>query len=183
MTKQREIDLSASVELPPMSTDQPPRSMTMYEFVEGWVLQSDGLKSTENLPKLFELDDALQAVKQEAVKKSGAQLPTHAKLPEDPGPNATPEQKAKYVAEANAVAAAITQLNNEYWRSVYDATKNMKLVINDEAFQSACTSVKAKLDELAKPNPMTGRTLVDPFVERKLLRLYFKFQQSKEVNV
>lgn len=180
--KQREIDLNTSVLLPAISTDMPERPMTMFEFIESFVLVSDGLKSTENLPKLFELEDVVESVKTEAKANCGVQLPTHAKLPEDPGPSATPEQRAKYMAEANAVAAAITQINTEYWRAIYDATKTKTMRVSDEAFQSACTAVKSRLDDMGKVNPMTGRAMLDAFVERKLLRLYFAFQKSKEVN-
>lgn len=180
-SKLREVDLSPRVMLPPMSTDIPEQPMTMLEFLEGWILNAEGLKTNDNLPHLFSIEEAVEAAKSAAVAKSGSKLPTNVRLPADPGPNATQEQRDKYIAEARAVAESVTILNREHWRKVYDCTEGDKLTISDDAFQVACTSIKNKLDEMAKTNPMSGQPSISPFVERKVLRLYHAFRNSKEV--
>lgn len=169
--KRRRIILGPHVMLPPISTSVGERPMSAFEFLESWVLASPGLKGNDTLQHLFELENALEPVKKAAIEKSGADLPRKLEVPADMSADAARELVAKYQATYDS-----------YWRCVYDATVGMSLDISDAAFQAAVTSVKAMLDDVAKQRNPQGGPALDPFVERRILRLYHAFAQSREVD-
>lgn len=61
MTKFREVKIQPDVTLPALSTEIPERSYSYVAFLIEWCLSSAGMRTDENLPHLFALEEAIEA--------------------------------------------------------------------------------------------------------------------------
>lgn len=119
----RAIVIRPDVNLPPLSTEVGPRPYAFLAFLNEWVLQVPGMRKDENLPHLFEWEEAIDAF----GKKLDERFP--------PPEGETPE--AAEVRVSKMAAACVGE----------------KLYVTDAAFLAAKQAAKDALDAALTPDP------------------------------
>ena len=188
MLKFREIIIRPDVKLPPVSTDRPARPYSFVDFLVEWVVGARELRKDENLPHLFELEEAVEALGQRMEKKSGVTMPAppDALIPPElrPGKEHEPDNARLIEAFAKTVQAAQKSYNDDvatYVRAVHAASVGEHIYVTDAAFLAAKNACKNAIEAASTPNQQ-GQTAMPKPYETKILVHYWSFSTSKAVE-
>ena len=188
MLKFREIVIRADVKMPPISTDQPGRDYSFLHFLGEWVVGARGMRRDENLPHLFEWEEAIEGFATRMATKAGVVepvLPDKLEPPELRAGKENEESNAALSREfAKTVQAAQKQHNDErdaYRKAIAKASVGENMYVSDEAFLAAKAACKDFIDLASAPDP-TGRRILHAAYEAKVLRHYHALTMSKAIE-
>lgn len=153
-----EVVIQEPITMPATSTSNPEILYSGCDFLNEWVIRSEGMRKDEHLDHRFEWEDKIEAMKRRVADRLGVTAPE------------LPKMTGKEDAD-QALAESYQQAAKAYSEAMAKGTTGEILYISDAAYTAGIDSAKAQIDKACGAE-RTLNTLHEP----KVLRLYHRMR-------